>query len=183
MDEQSRNAVVCVDVGDITLWASLCLTLTAGSRTLYSERLGTMGYGLNAAVASILAHKAPSSAVVLVGDGSFQMTLQELAIFQEHKRQGDRLLCVVFDNSNLARVEFGFAGAKGTTLQGPDYVALAKAYGGNGVLVSENNERLVQTIVRDTMQQEGLFLIHVKVDRHVKADMANFKLSSSPLGL
>ena len=38
-----QQDVVCVDTGDITLWASLCLCLSHGTTTLSSERLGTMG--------------------------------------------------------------------------------------------------------------------------------------------
>jgi thiamine pyrophosphate-dependent acetolactate synthase large subunit-like protein len=74
-DMVSRNATVCVDVGDVTLWSSLSLTLQSGSRTLYSERLGTMGYALCAGVAAIKASPSPRGAVVLAGDGGFQMSL------------------------------------------------------------------------------------------------------------
>lgn len=55
----------------------------AGSRTLYSERLGTMGYALNAGIASVLACPEPKGAVVLAGDGGFQMTLN-VSIDEHH---------------------------------------------------------------------------------------------------
>jgi len=117
-NDVSRNAVVTVDVGDVTLWSSLCLNLAGGSRTLYSERLGTMGYALNAAVAGILSvPKGPAGAVVLTGDGGFQMSLQELATFQQMKREGDKLLCIVFDNQVLGRVAFGFDKAAGCEMR------------------------------------------------------------------
>ena len=80
-------------------WASLCLSLQGGSRTLYSEHLGTMGYGLCAGIAAVLAKPSPAAAVVLAGDGGFQMTLQELATFQQMKRPGDKLICIVFFDS------------------------------------------------------------------------------------
>lgn len=174
-----QEATVCVDVGDITLWASLCLSLTAGSRVLYSERLGTMGYGVNAGVAAVLANKrdTPSASVVLVGDGAFQMTLQELATFNDHARPDDRLLVIVFDNSNLARVLFGFEGAKGTKLSGPDYIVLAKAYGGDGILLDHNDPSQVRAALHEAVQKPGLFIVHVKVDPAVKADMASFKFN------
>jgi thiamine pyrophosphate-dependent acetolactate synthase large subunit-like protein len=172
IDAVSKDAAICVDVGDITLWASLCLNLTAGSRTLYSERLGTMGYALCAGVAAVLAKPAPSGAVVLAGDGGFQMSLQELATFQQMKRPGDKLLCIVFDNQVLGRVAFGFENARGCDLIGPDYVALCKAYGGDGVRLDKSVDS--ESVIQRALAADGLFLIHVIVDPEVKADMASF---------
>lgn len=172
-DAVSRDAVVTVDVGDVTLWASLCLRLKGGSRTLYSERLGTMGYALNAGVAGILARDDPAGAVVLTGDGGFQMTLQELATFQQMKRPGDKLLVIVFDNQLLGRVIFGFENAGGCELLGPDYVALARAYGGDGILLDSDDR--AEAVVKEALEKEGLYLIHVAVNPSLKADMASFK--------
>lgn len=175
-DPASRDATICVDVGDVTLWASLSLSLQGGSRTLYSERLGTMGYALNAGVAAVLARPAPAGAVVLAGDGGFQMSLQELATFQQMRRPGDKLLCVVFDNQYLGRVAFGFNNAKGCEMIGPDYVALAKAYGGDGIRLDKSTD--AEEVVQKAMSADGLFMIHVCVDPEVKADMAAFKDNS-----
>ncbi|KAL3938123.1 MAG: hypothetical protein SGARI_001870 [Bacillariaceae sp.] len=167
-----KDAAICVDVGDITLWASLCLTLQDGSRTLYSERLGTMGYSLCAGVASIMCRPNPAAAIVLAGDGGIQMTLQELATFQQHRREGDRLIVFVSDNSILGRVAFGFDNARGCEFESPDYVALAKAYGGDGIRLEDTAK--AAEVVQLAFQAEGLFIVHVLVDSHVKADMANF---------
>jgi thiamine pyrophosphate-dependent acetolactate synthase large subunit-like protein len=171
-DPVSRQAVVAVDVGDVTLWASLCLQLQGGSRTLYSERLGTMGYALNAAIAGILAQDGPAGALVLAGDGGFQMTLQELATFQQMKRPGDKLLVIVFDNQVLGRVAFGFENAAGCDMIGPDYVQLVKAYGGDGIRLDSDDQ--AKDVVTEALKKEGLYLIHVIVNPHVKADMATF---------
>jgi thiamine pyrophosphate-dependent acetolactate synthase large subunit-like protein len=154
-------------------WASLCLVLKGGSRTLYSERLGTMGYALNAGIAAVLANPEPAGAVVLAGDGGFQMSLQELATFQQMKRPGDKLLCIVFDNSLLGRVIFGFNSAEGCEMTGPDYVALVKAYGGDGLRLDDPSQ--VTNALTQAMAAEGLFLLHVLIDPEVKADMATFK--------
>jgi thiamine pyrophosphate-dependent acetolactate synthase large subunit-like protein len=139
-----------------------------------------MGYALCAGVAAIFADPdEPSGAVVLAGDGGFQMTLQELATFQQLKQPGDKLLVVVFDNEILGRVAFGFEDALGCALAGPDYVALAKAYGGNGIRLECDDK--ADQVVRDAMTHDGLFLIHVIVDPDVKADMASFKDNSIQL--
>lgn len=141
---------------------------------MYSEHLGTMGYGLCAGIAGIFAQPGPAAAVVLAGDGGFQMSLQELATFQQMKRPGDKLICFIFDNAVLGRVAFGFDNAGGCELFGPDYVALAKAYGGDGVLLDESDD--ADKIVRQALDSstEGLFLVHVRVDPEVRADMATF---------
>jgi thiamine pyrophosphate-dependent acetolactate synthase large subunit-like protein len=132
-----------------------------------------MGYGLCAGIAGILAQPPPAAAVVLAGDGGFQMTLSELSTFQQMKRPGDKLLCIVFDNQLLGRVIFGFENALGCEIMGPDYVPLAKAYGGDGIRLDCNE--MAEDVVRQAMAADGLFLIHVLVDPNMKADMASFK--------
>lgn len=175
-DMVARNATICVDVGDVTLWSSLSLTLQGGSRILYSERLGTMGYGLCAGVAAIKASPSPSGAIVLAGDGGFQMSLQELATFQQTKKPGDKLICFVFDNQVLGRVAFGFDNAAGCEFLGPDYVQLAKAYGGDAVRLDDTSK--AGEVVAKAMAAEGLFIVHVWLDPLVKGDMASFKDNS-----
>lgn len=152
------------------------MSLQGGSRTLYSEHLGTMGYALCAGIAGIFAQPNPAVAVVLAGDGGFQMSLQELATFQQMKRPGDKLICFIFDNAILGRVAFGFEDAGGCELLGPDYVMLAKAYGGNGVRLDNSED--ADNVVKQALASDGLFLVHVLVDPEVKADMATFKDTS-----
>jgi thiamine pyrophosphate-dependent acetolactate synthase large subunit-like protein len=166
-----EDDVVCVDTGDVTLWAALCLTRKSG-RTLSSERLGTMGYALCAGIASCLAKpNEPSTSIVLVGDGGFQMTLNELATFQQCKHPGDRLIVLVFDNELLGRVRFGFADARGCELHGPNFAALAVVYGGQGYRVTSPSK------ARDLVQNAslGLTILHIPIDPNTKADMAAFK--------
>lgn len=138
-----------------------------------------MGYALCGGIAGILAQDGPAGAVVLAGDGGFQMTLQELATFQQMKRPGDKLLCIIFDNQVLGRVAFGFNDAKGCDVIGPDYVALAKAYGGNGIVLDKSEN--ADNVIRQALAEDGLFVIHVLVDPNVKADMATFKDTSIQL--
>ena len=172
---EAPRPTLCVDTGDVTLWASLCYAHRG--RTLSSERLGTMGYALCAGVAAVLALPPPQRAVVVAGDGGFQMTLQELATFAQHKRAGDRLTVVVFDNAMLGRVAFGFVGAEGCELAGPDFVALAKAYGGDGRRLDAAAD-LNAAIAAAVEAPPGLYVLHVVIDPELKADMATFHDSS-----
>eukprot|EP00523_Entomoneis_sp_CCMP467_P007827 CAMPEP_0168742318 /NCGR_PEP_ID=MMETSP0724-20121128/12973_1 /TAXON_ID=265536 /ORGANISM="Amphiprora sp., Strain CCMP467" /LENGTH=655 /DNA_ID=CAMNT_0008789861 /DNA_START=77 /DNA_END=2044 /DNA_ORIENTATION=+ len=173
----NKDIAVCIDTGDVTLWAGLCLKLKGGSRTLSSEHLGTMGYGTCAGIASILSREGPATSLVLVGDGGFQMTLQELATFQQSKRPGDRLIVIVIDNRLLGRVIFGFDGAKGCELMGPDFCELGKAYGGHGYRLDD--AVAIGEHVRDA--EPGLTILHVPIDPTVKADMATFKDGASKM--
>jgi len=172
--------VLCVDTGDVTLWASLTACLTRGQRTLSSERLGTMGYALCAGLAACLERGEDGRAVVVAGDGGIQMTVNELGtVFQvfANSKVPYRMLVVVFDNGVLGRVAFGFKGALGCSLgPSPDFVALAKAYGGDGARL-ESPEQLTETMEK-AFASPGLFLIHALVDPTVKADMASFKDNS-----
>jgi len=80
--------------------------------------------------------------------------------------------------ARLGRVIFGFAGAKGCDLAGPDFLALAKAYGGDGRLVEKADE-LPAAVAAAVAAPPGLFLLHVRIDPELKADMATFKDNSS----
>jgi len=171
--------VLCIDTGDVTLWASLCCVLARGQRTLASERMGTMGYALCAGIAASLVRGCHGRAVVVAGDGGIQMTSNELGtirqIFAEDPSR--RMIVVVFDNEVLGRVAFGFKGALGCDLgPSPDFVQLARSYGGDGVLL-HSPEQLAD-VMRQAFDAPGLFLIHALIDKHIKADMASFKDSS-----
>ena len=170
--------VVCVDTGDITLWASLCLRLTRGSVTLSSERLGTMGYALCAGIAASLERGPSAKAIVIAGDGGFQMTMNELGTAVQHRAN---LLIIVIDNGTLGRVEFGFKNAKGCQIAGCDWVALAKAYGASGVHVASDAE--LAPALAEGMAHEGIFLIASHTDPTVKADMAKTSDAKLPTWL
>merc|ERR1739848_562041 len=96
-----KEDVLCIDTGDVTLWASLCLHLTKGSRTLTSERFGTMGYSLCAGLAACLERGDTGRAVCVAGDGGIQMAINELGTVKQifaNSKTKYKLLLVIFDN-------------------------------------------------------------------------------------
>jgi len=172
---------LCVDVGDVTLWGGLCAHLTKGQRTLSTERMGTMGYGLCAGIATVLEKKENSRAVVIAGDGAFQMSCNELGTLKQQlalePNKDISVVCIVFDNEVLGRVEFGFAGAKGCHLgPSPDFVALSKAYGGDGALLKDPAD--IPKVMDAAFTSKGLYVVHVLVDTAIHADMATVKDNS-----
>ncbi|MDJ0629246.1 MAG: thiamine pyrophosphate-binding protein [Rhodobacter sp.] len=99
---------------------------------------GSMGYGFPAAVAASLAH--PDRTVVcLAGDGCFQMTLNEMSTALQH---GAAPVVIVCNNGRYGTIrmhqEQTYPGrVSGTDLANPDFAALARAYGGFGVVVED----------------------------------------------
>jgi hypothetical protein len=159
---------LAVDVGDQTLWAAMLGHLTRGTRTLSDEFMGTMGYALPAAIAASLLRPAGTH-VAVAGDGAFQMTLNELATAVQH---GCRVVAIVFCNQSLGRVKYGFGAQTivGADIGNPDFVALARAFGAEGVRVSSPDE--ADGAIRAAWEAKGVFVVEVAVDPSLSAEMA-----------
>ncbi len=112
-----------------------------GLRTQLAPTSGAMGYGVPAAIAASIA-EPDRSVLCLAGDGDFQMNGQELATATQY---GAKPLVIVFNNSMYGTIrmhqEREYPGNQiGTALQNPDFVGLAKAYGGFGIKVEQTEE-------------------------------------------
>ncbi len=147
-----ESAAVCVDVGQNQIWACKHLRLN-GARFLTSGGLGTMGYAIPCAVGVQTAQ--PGRQVVAVcGDGSFQMSMNELAAV---KAGGFDLKIVLFRNGVLGLVnqiqgKEPYHGPFGVRLEGdPDFAAIAAAYGIPSIplrsefMVKETLDRFLKT--------------------------------------
>ncbi|WP_300605344.1 biosynthetic-type acetolactate synthase large subunit [uncultured Oscillibacter sp.] len=125
-----EDAAVCVDVGQNQIWACKHLRLN-GARFLTSGGLGTMGYAIPCAVGVKTAQRS-RQVVAVCGDGSFQMSMNELAAV---KAGGFDLKIVLFRNGVLGLVnqiqgKEPYHGPFGVRLEGdPDFAAIASAYG------------------------------------------------------
>ncbi len=132
------DAVVCVDVGQNQIFTCKYLPQKHG-RLLTSGGLGTMGYALPAGVGVKVA-LPDRQTVVICGDGSFQMAMNELAAV---KYAGMDLKILLFRNNTLGLVHqiqsrAPYHGPFGVSLDGsPDFEAIAAAYGIPCVTVSE----------------------------------------------
>lgn len=99
---------------------------------------GSMGYGFPAAIAAALEHPA-RTVVCLAGDGCFQMTCNELSTAVQH---GAAPIVIVMNNGRYGTIrmhqERHYPGrVSGTDLANPDFAALARAYGGFGITVTD----------------------------------------------
>jgi len=129
--ERFPDAFYVTDVGQHQLFsANICKTRKI-RRFITSGGLGSMGFGLPAAIATALAR--PSDDVILItGDGSFQMCIQELATLKEENLSNLKIF--VIDNSSLGLVEqWNKTFENGETLfsdrYNPDFAVLSAAYG------------------------------------------------------
>lgn len=129
-DQIDENTVVVTDVGQHQMWAALFLHPKGPRRFLTSGGLGTMGYGLPAAIGAQFGKK-DDKVFLITGDGSFQMNLQELCIIKERRVP---VKIVLMNNGYLGMVRqwqemFNDANYAATTLDvGPDWEKLASAY-------------------------------------------------------
>ena len=136
-----EDAVVCVDVGQNQIFTCKYFPQKHG-RLLTSGGLGTMGYALPAAIGVKVA-KPGRQTVVVCGDGSFQMAMNELAAI----RCADLVIKIlVFQNHTLGLVHqiqksVPYHGPFGVDLDGsPDFAAIAAAYGIPSIMVREEEE-------------------------------------------
>lgn len=128
--ELKDDSVVVTDVGQHQMWAALFLHPHGPRRFLTSGGLGTMGYGFPAAIGAQFS-KPDDQVILITGDGSFQMNMQEFAIVKEFNIP---LKIVLMNNGYLGMVRqwqemFNDANYAATTLDvGPKWPLIAEAY-------------------------------------------------------
>ena len=157
------EAVVCTEVGQHQMWAAQYYLARHPRRFISSGGLGTMGFGFPAAIGAQVA--CPDALVVdIAGDGSFQMTLQELATAVQY---GLPVKVCIINNQYLGMVrqwqELFWQGRYSPTCMEcqPDFVKLAEAYGAVGLRATRPDE--LEEVLRVGLAADGPAVIDIRV--------------------
>lgn len=157
------RAVLITDVGQNQMFSSRYFRYTEPKSIITSGGLGTMGFGLPAAIGAKMG--APERTVCFfTGDGGLQMTIQELGTIMEY---GVAVKIILLNNNFLGNVrqwqQLFFGGRfSQTPMINPDFVKIADAYG----IMSENVETREQLdgAIERMIAHDGAYLLNVNID-------------------
>ncbi len=163
-DMAGDDAIVTTEVGQNQIWAANYYKGKHPRKFITSGGMGTMGYGLPAAVGAKIA--SPDSTVIAIsGDGSFQMSMQELGTIKENNLG---IKIVILNNSRLGMVrEIQKNKYRGRYCQvfmehNPDFVRLAEAYGFKGQRIACNSE--VKGALESMLSDDSPYILECIVD-------------------
>ncbi|MDH3347081.1 MAG: biosynthetic-type acetolactate synthase large subunit [Desulfobulbaceae bacterium] len=159
------DAIISTEVGQNQMWAAQFYKFNKPRRLLTSGGLGTMGYGLPAAIGAKLAF--PDATVIdIAGDGSIQMNIQELATAQQW---GAPVKVAILNNNYLGMVrqwqELFYDRRYSATIMEvtPDFVELAKAYNAVGLRAKTKSE--VVPVIKEALATDKLVIMDFAISR------------------
>ncbi len=165
-EEKPEGTVIVTDVGQHQMWTAQYVKFDRTRRFVSSGGLGTMGFGLGAAIGARVATGDPT--VLITGDGSFGMNLNELATAVSHNVP---VVIVIVNNGVLGMVRqwqtlFFNKHYSNTVLtdRKTDFVKLAEAFGAIGYRVS-NKEELRTAFKKALSVNDGPVVIDAMIDK------------------
>ena len=161
----SPDITVATDVGQHQMWTAQHFPFIRPRQLITSGGLGTMGFGLGAAMGAAAADPQHRPVVLVTGDGSFRMNLTELSTIAYYNIP---VIVVIFNNGTLGMVRqwqtlfFGHRYSQTTLDRGPDFMKLADAYGLPGARV--DNMEAFTAAYREAVERGGPCLIECMLD-------------------
>lgn len=160
-----KKSIIVTEVGQHQMWAAQYCKTETSRRFLTSGGLGTMGYGLGAAIGAQIGN--PDKKILhIAGDGSFRMNCNELATVSKYKLP---IITLLFNNGTLGMVRQwqelfqGERYSETDLTDDVDYIKLAQAYGLNGAKVESLNE--LQKVLNLAMESEKATIIECIIDK------------------
>jgi len=163
-DLTNGDAIIVTDVGQHQMIACRYAHFNKTKSNITSGGLGTMGFCLPAAIGAKMG--APDRDVIaVIGDGGFQMTVQELGVILQ---TGVNVKILILNNEFLGMVRqwqqlFFDKRYASTEMVNPDFQLLAQAYGIKAQRVSERDE--LGTALKNMMEHDASFLLEVMVGK------------------
>ncbi len=160
----NREAIIVTDVGQNQMMGARYYQFKRPDTFITSGGLGTMGFGLPAAVGAQVGQ--PNKTVVLfTGDGGFQMTVQELGTIFQYNLP---VKIVIFNNNFLGMVRqwqelFNNRRYAETHMLTPDFPLMAKAFGIESNIVSDREN--LNGAINTMLQHDGPYLLEVKIEK------------------
>jgi acetolactate synthase-1/2/3 large subunit len=159
-----HDTVVTTEVGQNQIWAANYYSARKPRTFISSGGMGTMGYGLPAAVGVKIG--SPRSKVITIsGDGSFQMSMQELGTIKQNNLG---VKVIIFNNSRLGmvselqKVKYSCRYSQVCLRSNPDFVKIAEAYGFKGKRISNNSQ--IEGALKDMLADDSPYLLECVVD-------------------
>ncbi len=163
-DITKGDAVIVTDVGQHQMVACRYAKFIQSKSNVTSGGLGTMGFALPAAIGAKYGAQE-RTVVAVIGDGGFQMTLQELGTIMQY---GAAVKIIILNNRFLGMVRqwqelFNSRRYSFVDIQSPDFVMLAKAYNIEGKSISERAD--LKSALQEMLDHEGSYLLEVMVGK------------------
>ena len=163
-ERKSANTIITTDVGQHQMWTAQHMRFNHPQNFITSSGLGTMGFGLPAAIGAQMAR--PNDCVICVsGDGSFMMNVQELTTI---KRKKLPIKIILIDNQRLGMVRqwqelfFNERYSETNLSDNPDFLMLAKAFEIPGEIITKKSE--INSALDNMFNSSGAYLLHVRID-------------------
>ncbi len=163
--KQDKDVFITTEVGQHQMWAAQHFHFDKPNRWMTSGGLGTMGYGLPAAVGVQVAH--PDALVIdIAGEASVQMTMQELSTAVQYRLP---IKIFILNNERMGMVRqwqdllHGSRYAHSYSESLPDFVKLAEAYGAKGIKC--DNPAELDAAIAEMLDYDGPVLFDVLVEK------------------
>lgn len=159
------DTVIACDVGQHQMWVAQHYQFVSPRHHLTSGGLGTMGFGLPAAIGAQFADRS-STVINVTGDGSFMMNAQELATIRRYNLP---VKLIILDNQCLGMVRqqqelfYDNRESQINLDDNPDFVTLAQAFGIHGLHIERSDQ--IRRGIETLLAYKGPMLLHVAIAR------------------